>query len=84
MATITVKNIPDDIYARIKEDAKNHHRSVNSYVIELLENKAKLVIPERSRPEILQAMRKLREEIGPMPYSLVDSLRQIRDGEDDD
>ena len=36
MATITVKNIPDDIYEKFKESAKENHRSVNSEVILLI------------------------------------------------
>ncbi|MGC1376778.1 MAG: Arc family DNA-binding protein [Anaerolineales bacterium] len=36
MATITVKNIPDDIYEKLKETAKENHRSVNSEVILLI------------------------------------------------
>lgn len=33
MATITVKNIPDDIYLLLKEKARANNRSVNSEVI---------------------------------------------------
>jgi plasmid stability protein len=33
MATITVKNIPEDIYELLKESAKANHRSINSEVI---------------------------------------------------
>ena len=37
MTTITVKNIPDDVYARLKNQAKANYRSVNSEVIVLME-----------------------------------------------
>jgi plasmid stability protein len=33
MATITVKNIPDNLYRKLKESAKENHRSMNSEVI---------------------------------------------------
>ncbi len=33
MASITVKNIPDDLYMEIKESAKIHERSINSEII---------------------------------------------------
>ncbi|MGC8491972.1 MAG: FitA-like ribbon-helix-helix domain-containing protein [Syntrophobacteraceae bacterium] len=36
MPTITIKNIPEDIYARIKESAFEHGRSINGEVIYLL------------------------------------------------
>lgn len=37
MATMTIKNIPDDLYARLKESAAAHRRSINSEVIVCLE-----------------------------------------------
>ena len=36
MATITIKNIPDDIYEKLKESAKANQRSINSEVIFLI------------------------------------------------
>lgn len=41
MATITLKNIPDDLYDRLKQAAKVHHRSVNSELIFCLERALK-------------------------------------------
>ena len=38
MANITIKNIPDEIYERIKESAKINRRSINNEVIYLIEN----------------------------------------------
>lgn len=37
MATVTFKNIPDDLYALLKQAAHAHHRSVNSELICCLE-----------------------------------------------
>lgn len=37
MATITLKNIPDRLYQRLKYFAKLHHRSLNSEIIFNLE-----------------------------------------------
>jgi plasmid stability protein len=37
MATITLKNIPDEIYERLKVIAKLNHRSLNSEIINCLE-----------------------------------------------
>ncbi len=36
MPTMTIKNIPEDLYARIKESASEHGRSMNNEVIYLL------------------------------------------------
>ncbi len=37
MATVTLKNIPDDLYTRLKEAAKTHHRSLNSEILYCVE-----------------------------------------------
>jgi len=37
MATLTLKNIPDNIYNQLKEAAKLHHRSINSEILYCVE-----------------------------------------------
>jgi hypothetical protein len=37
MPTITVKSIPADLYERLKESARVHHRSINSEIIVCIE-----------------------------------------------
>lgn len=37
MATVTFKNIPDDLYEQLKQAANTHHRSINSELIHCLE-----------------------------------------------
>ncbi len=37
MPSITVKNIPDKVYADLKESAAANHRSINSQIIVCLE-----------------------------------------------
>lgn len=37
MTTITVKNIPDDLYERLKLAAKANHRSINGEIIACIE-----------------------------------------------
>lgn len=37
MTTITVKNIPDDLYERLKQAARANHRSINSEIIACIE-----------------------------------------------
>ena len=37
MPSLTIKNLPDDLYERLKESANEHRRSVNSEVIVCLE-----------------------------------------------
>ena len=38
MATVTVKNIPDDLYERLKSVAETNRRSINSEIIMCIEN----------------------------------------------
>jgi plasmid stability protein len=38
MATITLKNIPEQLYQKLKKRAKQHYRSLNSEVIVCLDN----------------------------------------------
>lgn len=37
MPSITIKNIPDDVYERIKQRATDRRRSINSEIIECLD-----------------------------------------------
>ncbi len=37
MATLTIKNIPDELYRQLKKTAEQHRRSLNSEVIVCLE-----------------------------------------------
>ena len=60
MVTITVKNIPEDIYERIKLQAKANRRSVNSEIISIFEQAVPNRTP-RDVKEILERARKVRE-----------------------
>ncbi len=63
MTSLTVKNIPPIIYERLKMQAENNRRSLNSEVIFILE-KALQIVPRRTPAEvekILEQSRKLRE-----------------------
>ena len=37
MPSLTIKNIPDELYVELKHTAEQHHRSINSEVIVCLE-----------------------------------------------
>jgi plasmid stability protein len=62
MPAITVKNIPDELYEKLKEAASNHHRSLNSELIYCLET---VLAPQRiSALERIRAAREVRPKIG--------------------
>ncbi|NLE11998.1 MAG: Arc family DNA-binding protein [Actinobacteria bacterium] len=59
--TLTLKNIPDDVYERLKAAAAAHRRSLNSEAIVCLETVLK---PVRVSPgERLERVRRLRAEL---------------------
>lgn len=37
MPAVTIKNLPDDLYERLKANSKVHHRSINGELIATLE-----------------------------------------------
>lgn len=60
MVTVTIKNIPEEIYERIKLQAKANRRSVNSEIISIFEK----AVPTRTPmdvKEVLERARKVRE-----------------------
>jgi len=60
MPSITVKNIPEEIYDRVCEQANAHHGSINSEIIACLEQTVK---PQQvSTDDILQEARRLRKK----------------------
>jgi plasmid stability protein len=63
MATITLKNIPDDLYKQLKDTAKAHHRSINSELINCLE----IVLKPKKVPieQRLARLRSVRVQVRP-------------------
>jgi len=60
MPNITVKNIPNELYGKLKQSAEIHHRSINSEIIYLIEQ---AVTNQKINPEtMLVNARKLREK----------------------
>jgi plasmid stability protein len=60
--TITLKNVPEDIYARLKASAELHRRSINSEAIVCLE--AMLAPGRFDAGERLRRARLLRSQLG--------------------
>jgi plasmid stability protein len=62
MSSITIKNVPEDLHRRLKEQAERHHRSLNGEIIACLERQAEA--SPRDPDEILERLSRLREETG--------------------
>jgi plasmid stability protein len=61
LPSITVKNIPDSIYKKLKQQAETQHRSMNSEIIACLE---RFVEPKRvSSDETLRQARMMRKKV---------------------
>ncbi len=68
MTTITVKNIPLDLYEKLKKTAKQNRRSINSEIIVCIE---RAVESQEINPELLlNHARQLREKTA--TYSITD------------
>lgn len=58
--SLTLKNVPDDVYERLKRSAEMHRRSLNSEAIVCLES---VLLPANGNPsEQLERIRRLRAE----------------------
>ncbi|WP_407353720.1 FitA-like ribbon-helix-helix domain-containing protein [Luteimonas sp. R10] len=68
--TLTLKNIPDEVYERLKLAAQTHRRSLNSEAIVCLEA---VLVPTRVAPsERLARARELRAGLAPSKFRAKD------------
>lgn len=61
MATMTIKNIPDELYEELKQRAAANRRSINNEVIILIERAVKYQVQDPN--EVLERVRVLREKL---------------------
>lgn len=70
MPALTIKNIPDELYDRLKEAARTHRRSLNSEILYCVE---RTLVPYKTDVSShLAIARKLREKSA--AYTLTDEL----------
>jgi plasmid stability protein len=67
MANITVKNIPDDLYAKLHKSAKINRRSLNQEIIVCIENSVqdKVIVKD----QLLEKARRIRKKTAGHPIS---------------
>ena len=76
--TLTLKNIPDDVYDRLKSSAEAHRRSMNSEAIVCLEA---VLMPSKVAPaERLARARALREALPAGKFKARDVDAMKREG----
>lgn len=74
--TLILKNIPDEIYERLKASAEVHRRSLNSEAIVCLES---VLVPARLAPgERIARARALRASLAPAKFEArdIDDLKR--------
>ena len=76
--TITLKNIPDEVYVRLKASAESHRRSLNSEAIVCLE--AVLLPGRATAEEVIARARSIRESLPKGKFTAKDIDAFKRDG----
>lgn len=78
MPAITVKNIPDILYAQLKLSAEAHHRSINSELIVCLE---KVLTPQRvDKDQLLLSARSMRNKLANLKVTQEDLVNAKAEG----
>ncbi|WP_326523103.1 FitA-like ribbon-helix-helix domain-containing protein [Sphingomonas sp.] len=75
MATITIRNVDEAVYERLKRDAKSNHRSLEA------EARSRLGAARMSREEAFDRLRDVRLPYDPDYEGSVALIRSIRDEE---
>ncbi|MEO7540207.1 MAG: plasmid stability protein [Pyrinomonadaceae bacterium] len=75
MATLTIKNLPDEIYTTLSKTAKQNRRSINGEAIVQLENA--LHGKDQDREKTLERIRETRRELLDKGVWLTDEILQF-------
>ena len=73
MPTLTLKDVPDDLHARLRARAERHHRSLNREAIACLES-AVLAEPVNVDALLARARRARRRVRRPIPATVIRRL----------
>ncbi len=63
MANMTIRNVPDSLYRRLKKEAKSEGRTLSAHVIHLLQQTA------RRRPSAGERLEELERLVAKQPYT---------------
>jgi plasmid stability protein len=84
MANLTVRNVPEKVYAEIQLDARRNRRSINAEIVSLLADKAEMNRRRRHAAKAMKKIDKIREEIARKHPNQPDSVDLIREDRDND
>jgi len=79
MATLHVRNVPDDLYRSLQACAEAEHRSLSAEVLDMLESEVAARDRVAKTTEILERLRVRRESLPPVPAGYAaDLIREDR------
>lgn len=80
MHTLTLRNIPEPLFARLKERAERHHRSLNNELLQMLEE---VLLPQPlDEDPFIKEVERSHESFGePLPDIANTAKREGRFGE---
>jgi len=67
MPTLVLRNVPDDLYGRLKQAAADHRRSMAQEAIVTLQSGLDGALDEGRRPSVEQSLDWLRAEVWTLP-----------------
>ena len=82
MPNVMVRNIPQEAYAALKQDAKRNHRSLNAEIVAMLRDKADMARRRARAAEAMKRLDVLQAQIArefPDQPSSVELIREDRD-----
>lgn len=82
MPNLTVRKIPKDIYAVLKQDAKRNRRSLNAEILAMLADKADMARRRVQAARVIPELRRLRAEMARKYPDQPDSAGLIREDRD--
>lgn len=80
MANLSLKNIPDDLYAQLRASAEENRRSINGEIIYMLERSLRPT--RRDVAQRLESAAKLRQSLAPRVFDPADIDTFKRQGRD--
>ncbi|HEV2350937.1 MAG TPA: Arc family DNA-binding protein [Terriglobia bacterium] len=82
MPNLTVREIPKDIYKRLKESARRNHRSLNAEIVAILNDEDGWIRRRREIAAVLPDLDQAREEFARKYGELSESVHLIREDRD--
>ena len=81
MATLYVRDIPEDLYRQVQKIAQDEERSLSAYVVLLLERAIEEAQVRKDRSRALTSLRRRRQPLPPGAPDATEVLRKIRQRE---